>query len=183
MRHRRSNTELCNHSARLLAFAARTQKGTLTRLSPTPSPTKPRLRAHNARGVSLLWTWALSTETQQRGCVSRIPVVGFRGAGPVHNSRHSLAAHPQQPTTQLTTEALCRQHRSRPSTRRGGFRGSSTLRPPAAVRQFSHIEIRCDARNAASGAVAARLGLSLVTPTAAAGISAESIEYLQVWRS
>jgi RimJ/RimL family protein N-acetyltransferase len=53
----------------------------------------------------------------------------------------------------------------------------------AAVKQFSHIEIRCDARNTASGAVAARLGFSLATPIAEAGVAADSPEYLQVWRS
>jgi RimJ/RimL family protein N-acetyltransferase len=55
----------------------------------------------------------------------------------------------------------------------------AALRGAAAVPRFSLCEIRCDARNAASGAVAQRLGFSLVATV----LESETDVHLQVWES
>lgn len=51
-----------------------------------------------------------------------------------------------------------------------------------AMPRFAHIEIRCDARNAASAAVPRRLGFELAVTLAEPGVmSGESTVQLQVW--
>ena len=58
----------------------------------------------------------------------------------------------------------------------------AVLAVAASIERFSHVEIRCDARNLPSAAVPRRLGFVLAAPTAASAVATtESSARMQVW--